>query len=440
MTQRPRLSVIGTGYLGATHAVCMVELGYEVIGLDVDIAKIEALRAGRIPFFEPGLPELLAKHIDSGRLRFTTDYAEVAEFADVHFICVGTPQKKGQYAADLSYVSAAFRSLAPHLDRKSLVVGKSTVPAGTAVRMAKVLSELAPHPEVELAWNPEFLREGFAVEDTLRPDRLVFGVRSEWAEQMLRASFAPVIEAGTPVIVTDYATAELVKVAANSFLATKISFINAMAEVCEATGADVTQLADAIGYDARIGRRFLNAGLGFGGGCLPKDIRAFIARAGELGVDQAVSFLRDVDEINLRRRARTVELGLDLLDGSYRGTRVAVLGAAFKPNSDDVRDSPALDVAAAVGRRGATVQIYDPEANASAQRLHPELVYAASLEEAVEQADLVMLLTEWSIFRAMDPDTIGARVAQRNLVDGRNVLDPAQWRAAGWAYRALGRP
>jgi UDPglucose 6-dehydrogenase len=432
--------VIGTGYLGATHAVCMVELGYEVIGLDVDIAKIEALRAGRIPFFEPGLPELLAKHIDSGRLRFTTDYAEVASFADVHFVCVGTPQKKGQYAADLSYVSAAFRSLAPHLDRRALVVGKSTVPAGTAARMAGVLADLAPHPEVELAWNPEFLREGFAVEDTLRPDRLVFGVRSEWAEQMLRASFAPVIEAGTPVIVTDFATAELVKVAANSFLATKISFINAMAEVCEATGADVTQLADAIGYDARIGRRFLNAGLGFGGGCLPKDIRAFIARAGELGVDQAVSFLRDVDEINLRRRARTVELGLDLLDGSYRGTRVAVLGAAFKPNSDDVRDSPALDVAAAVGRRGATVQIYDPEANGSAQRLHPELVYAASLEEAVEQADLVMLLTEWAIFRAMDPDTIGARVAQRNLVDGRNVLDPAQWRAAGWAYRALGRP
>ena len=440
MTQRPRLSVIGTGYLGATHAVCMVELGYEVIGLDVDVAKIDALRAGKIPFFEPGLPELLAKHIDSGRLRFTTDYAEVAEFADVHFICVGTPQKKGQYAADLSYVSAAFRSLAPYLDRRALVVGKSTVPAGTAVQMAKVLADLAPHPEVELAWNPEFLREGFAVEDTLRPDRLVFGVASEWAEQMLRSAFEPVIEGGTPVIVTDFATAELVKVAANSFLATKISFINAMAEVCEATGADVTQLADAIGHDARIGRRFLNAGLGFGGGCLPKDIRAFIARAGELGVDQAVSFLRDVDEINLRRRARTVELGMDLLDGSYRGTRVAVLGAAFKPNSDDVRDSPALDVAAAVGRRGATVLVYDPEANASAQRLHPELVYAASLDEAVEQADLVMLLTEWSIFRAMDPDTIGTRVAQRNLVDGRNVLDPVQWRAAGWHYRALGRP
>jgi len=440
MTQRPRLSVIGTGYLGATHAVCMVELGYEVIGVDVDEAKIESLRQGTVPFFEPGLPELLAKHADSGRLRFTTDYAEAAEFADVHFVCVGTPQQKGQYAADLSYVEAAFRSLAPHLTRKSLVVGKSTVPAGTAVRMQQVLTDLAPCKEVELAWNPEFLREGFAVEDTLRPDRLVFGVHSEWAEQAIRSAFKPVIEAGTPVIVTDFATAELVKVAANSFLATKISFINAMAEVCEATGADVTQLADAIGHDARIGRRFLNAGLGFGGGCLPKDIRAFIARAGELGVDQAVSFLRDVDEINLRRRARTLEFGLDLLDGSYRGTKVAVLGAAFKPNSDDVRDSPALDVAAAVGRRGAAVRVYDPQANENARRTHPELTYADSLDDAIADADLIMLLTEWQEFRSMDADTVAKLVNQKNLVDGRNVLDPAAWRAAGWQYRALGRP
>jgi UDPglucose 6-dehydrogenase len=440
MTQRPRLSVIGTGYLGATHAVCMVELGYEVIGLDVDQSKIDMLRAGKIPFFEPGLPELLGKHIDSGNLRFTTDFAEVAEFADVHFICVGTPQKKGQYAADMTYVESAFSSLARHLTRRALVVGKSTVPAGTASRMAELLADKAPNKDVELAWNPEFLREGFAVEDTLRPDRLVFGVRSEWAEQTIRSAFAPVIEAGTPVIVTDFATAELVKVAANSFLATKISFINAMAEVCEATGADVTQLADAIGHDARIGRRFLNAGLGFGGGCLPKDIRAFIARAGELGVDQAVSFLRDVDEINLRRRARTVELGLDLNDGSYRGTKVAVLGAAFKPNSDDVRDSPALDVAAAVARRGGDVYLYDPEANANAQRLHPELTYAADLDEAVTGADLVMLLTEWDEFRSMDPELIGAKVRKRNVVDGRNVLDPEAWRGAGWVYRSLGRP
>ncbi len=439
-SERPKLSVIGTGYLGATHAVCMVELGYDVVGLDVDEAKVARLAAGDVPFYEPGLPELLRKHIDGGRLRFTTSYAEVAEFADVHFVCVGTPQRKGEYAADLRYVEAAFSSLAPCLNRKALVVGKSTVPAGTAALMDALLHRLAPCDEVELAWNPEFLREGFAVEDTLRPDRLVFGVRSAWAEQRLRAVFAPVIDEGTPVVITDFATAELVKVAANSFLATKISFINAMAEVCEATGADVTQLATAIGHDGRIGHRFLRPGLGFGGGCLPKDIRAFIARAGELGVDQAVGFLREVDEINMRRRARTLEIGLDLVDGSYHGTRIAVLGAAFKPNSDDIRDSPALDVASAIGRRGGEVIVYDPQAMENARRTHPDLTYAESFDAALRGADLTMLLTEWDEFRAMDPAAVGTLVAARNIVDGRNVLDPDIWRAAGWRYRALGRP
>jgi UDPglucose 6-dehydrogenase len=438
-TERPRLSVVGTGYLGVTHAVCMAELGYEVIGLDVDADKIALLRKGVVPFYEPDLPDLLEKH--NGRsLRFTTDYAELAESADIHFVCVGTPQLPGQYGADLRHVESAFTSLARHLTRQSLVVGKSTVPAGTAVRMAQLVRDLAPSPEAEVAWNPEFLREGFAVADTLRPDRLVFGVESEWAETQLRAAFAPVIDQGAPVVVTDFATAELVKVAANSFLATKISFINAMAEVCEATGADVTQLATAIGYDPRIGRRFLAPGLGFGGGCLPKDIRAFIARAGELGVDQAVSFLREVDEINLRRRARTVEIGLDLVDGSYQGIRVTVLGAAFKPDSDDIRDSPALDVAAAISRQDADVVVYDPHAMDNARRLHPELDYAVSLDAALDGADLVLLLTEWAEFRAMDPTAIGGIVRQRNVVDGRNVLDPVVWRAAGWHYRALGRP
>ncbi len=440
MSEQPRLSVVGTGYLGATHAVCMVELGYEVIALDVDKDKIDRLAAGDVPFFEPELPELLAKHLGGGRLRFTTSYEEVAEFADVHFICVGTPQRAGELAADTSYVEAAVASLAAQLTRKALVVGKSTVPAGTAARMAELLQRTAPCRDVELAWNPEFLREGLAVQDTLRPNRLVLGVQSEWAEKQLRAAYEPVIKAGSPVVVTDYATAELVKVAANSFLATKISFINAMAEVCETTGADVTKLAEAIGHDPRIGHRFLNAGLGFGGGCLPKDIRAFIARAGELGVDQAVSFLREVDSINQRRRVRTVELGLDLLDGSYRGYKVAALGAAFKPNSDDIRDSPALDVAAAIGRREGDVVIYDPQALDNARRLHPELRYAASLEDALEGADIVFLLTEWDEFRYMHPGVIGKVVRQRKIVDGRNILDQAQWRAAGWAYRALGRP
>ena len=440
MTAQPRVSVIGTGYLGATHAVCMAELGYDVLALDVDEVKIAKLAAGEVPFFEPGLPELLVKQLATGRLRFTTSFEQVAAFADIHFICVGTPQLKGQYAADMRYVESAFTSLSPHLDRRVLVVGKSTVPAGTAVKMEKLMKSLAPSMDVELAWNPEFLREGFAVEDTLRPDRLVLGVHSHFAEQQLRAAFRPIIEAGTPVVVTDFATAELVKVAANSFLATKISFINAMAEVCEATGADVTQLATAIGHDARIGKRFLAPGLGFGGGCLPKDIRAFIARAGELGVDQAVSFLREVDEINLRRRARTMELGLELVDGSYQGTHVAVLGAAFKPNSDDVRDSPALDVAASIGRRGGNVVVYDPQAQETARALHPELQYSDSLTGALAGADVTLLLTEWDEFKEMEPLDVGELVNQRNIVDGRNVLDPVVWRKAGWRYRALGRP
>jgi UDPglucose 6-dehydrogenase len=440
-SSRPRLSVIGTGYLGATHAVCMTELGFDVVGMDVDESKIAKLAAGETPFFEPGLGELLRKNLDTGRLRFTTSYEEVARFADVHFVCVGTPQRPDGYAADLTYVDAAFSGLAPHLTGRSLVVGKSTVPVGTAARMAELVRELAPAgTDAEVAWNPEFLREGFAVEDTLRPDRLVFGVASEWAEQRLREAFAPVVANGCPVIVTDYATAELVKVAANSFLATKISFINAMAEVCETVHADVTKLADALGYDDRIGRKFLGPGLGFGGGCLPKDIRAFMARAGELGADQALAFLKDVDAINMRRRARTVDLARELADGSFHDARVTVFGAAFKPNSDDIRDSPALDVAATLHRQGARVTVYDPAAMDNARRVHPELTYADSALAAARDADLVMLLTEWTEFRQMDPDTLGSVVRHRRLVDGRNAVDPAVWRAAGWTYRALGRP
>src|SRR5471032_2349999 len=369
----------------------MAELGYEVIGYDVDEAKIELLRAGRVPFFEPGLPELLTKQVDSGRLRFTTDISEVAQFADVHFICVGTPQMKDSFAADLRYVHAAVESLAPLLTRESLVVGKSTVPSGTAAVLAAMLAELAPGGDaVELAWNPEFLREGFAVKDTLRPERLVIGVESEHAEKVLREVWGPLTDLEIPLIVTDFATAELVKVAANSFLATKISFINAMAEICETTGADVVLLADALALDSRIGGRFLHAGLGFGGGCLPKDIRAFMARAEELGVDQALSFLKEVDAINMRRRARVVDLGRELLEGSFAGARVSVLGAAFKPNSDDIRDSPALDVAASVQRAGAVVTVFDPEAMANAKLKYPQLGYASSTVEACAGADVVL--------------------------------------------------
>lgn len=439
--ERPRMTVIGTGYLGATHAICMATLGFDVLGVDVVPEKIEALASGRVPFYEPGLPEKLREALDSGRLRFTTSFDEAAAFGDVHFICVGTPQQPGSAAADLRYVDAAFTALAERIDRKALLIGKSTVPIGTAARLTALVQEISPlGAELELAWNPEFLREGFAVEDTLHPDRLVFGVASPWAEAMLRSSFAPILDLGTPLVVTDTPTAELVKVAANSFLATKISYINAMAEVCEATGADVIQLAEALGYDERIGSRFLKPGLGFGGGCLPKDIRAFRYRAEELGVGGAVAFLDDVDGINLRRRARTVDLVRELAGGDLRGVRVAALGAAFKPNSDDVRDAPALDVARMLYLEGASVVVYDPEATENAHRVYPDLDYAGSLGEAVSGAQVVALLTEWDEFRTMDPGLLGHVVAERNVVDGRHALDPEAYRAAGWTYRALGRP
>ena len=440
-TAAPKVTVIGTGYLGATHAICLAILGFEVLGVDVAQDKVDRLNAGEVPFFEPGLPELLAKALDSGKLRFTTDYAEAGAFGDVHFLCVGTPQKPGSHAADLQYVEAATAALAPHLNRRALIAGKSTVPVGTAERLTALVRELAPAGEqVELAWNPEFLREGYAVEDTLRPDRLVFGVASEWALERLHEVFAPVIEQGTPVVVTDLPTAELVKVAANSFLATKISFINAMAEVCETAGADVRQLAAALSHDSRIGGRFLQPGLGFGGGCLPKDIRAFAHRAEELGVGQAVAFLYEVDAINQRRRSRTVDLVRELAGGSLEGVRVAALGAAFKPNSDDIRDAPALDVARMLKEAGAVVRVYDPEAMDNARRAYPDLEYAESTHDAVTAADVVVLLTEWTEFREVSPEVLGELVAHRRVVDGRHALDAAQYRAAGWEYRALGRP
>ena len=436
-----RISVIGCGYLVAVHAAAMAQLGHDVIGVDVDAAKVEALSQARAPFYEPGLPELLADTAQSGRLRFTTDMSEIAG-ASVHFICVGTPQKRGEFGADLAYVDAAFEGVLPYLGADDFVVGKSTVPVGTAERLAARLAEAGS--SATLVWNPEFLREGFAVQDTLHPYRLVYGLPSgpdaDTARRLLDEVYATPLSEGIPLIVTDYATAQLVKVAANSFLATKISFINAMAELCEATGADVTSLADAIGHDARIGRRFLNAGLGFGGGCLPKDIRAFMARAGELGVDQALSFLREVDSINMRRRVRMVDLAREVLDGSIVGRHVAVLGASFKPDSDDVRDSPALSVAAQMQLQGARVVVTDPQAIDNARAKWPDLSFAETAEAAAADADVVVLATEWAEYRDLDPEKFGTVVRARNIVDGRNVLDPAAWRAAGWTYRALGRP
>ena len=437
------ISVIGTGYLGAVHAACMADLGHTVVGVDSDPAKVEALNAGRAPLFEPGLDELLARVLPTGRLRFTTDIAQVAD-ASVHFVCVGTPQMVGENAADTTFVYAAVDALAPHLKDGALVVGKSTVPVGTAKKLRKKLAaRVRDGVEARLAWNPEFLREGFAIEDTVAPDRFVYGVHRESAEAdvaLLDRVYAAPLANGTPRLVMDYATAELVKVAANAFLATKISFINAMSEVCEAAGGDVVALAEAIGHDDRIGRKFLGAGVGFGGGCLPKDIRAFMARAGELGADQALTFLREVDQINLRRRARMVDLARAECGGTLVGKRVAVLGAAFKPNSDDVRDSPALDIAQAARAAGGRVTVHDPKAIPNAQRTRPDLDYAHTVEEACKGADVVLHLTEWQEYRDLDPAALKTVVATPAIIDGRNALDADAWRAAGWTYRALGRP
>ncbi|MFH9006407.1 UDP-glucose dehydrogenase family protein [Streptomyces afghaniensis] len=442
-----KITVIGTGYLGATHAAAMAELGFEVLALDVVPEKIEKLERGEAPMYEPGLDELLRRHVAgiggaSGRLRFTQDWAEIGAFGDVHFVCVNTPQRHGEYASDMSYVDSAFASLAPHLHGPALVVGKSTVPVGTADRLAAYLSAHAPAGEdAELAWNPEFLREGFAVKDTLHPDRIVVGVRSERAEKLLREVYATPIAEGSPFVVTDFPTAELVKTSANSFLATKISFINAMAEVCEAAGGDVAKLAEAIGYDDRIGKKFLRAGIGFGGGCLPKDIRAFMARAGELGADQALTFLREIDSINMRQRGQMVELTRQALGGGpFLGKRVAVLGATFKPDSDDVRDSPALNVAGQIHLQGGQVTVYDPKGMDNARRVFPTLGYAGSALEAVRGADIVLHLTEWREFRELDEEALGEVAAARVILDGRNALDPERWRKAGWTYRAMGRP
>lgn len=433
------ISVIGTGYLGATHAACMAELGFDVIGVDVDPEKIDALSRGELPFHEPGLPELIRKHVASGRLRFTTDIEGVGAWGDVHFIAVGTPQQPGGTGADLTYVDAAAASLAESITKDALIVGKSTVPVGTARRLASLVAERSrPGVEVSLAWNPEFLREGFAVADTLTPDRLVVGTASEADEAVLREVYAEALGRETPWISTDFETAELVKVAANAFLATKISFINAFSEVTETVGGDITTLADAIGFDTRIGRKFLNAGVGFGGGCLPKDIRALQTRVSELGLDHTMTFLNEMDKINLRRRDRVVTLAEQIL-GELGGRRIAVLGVTFKPLSDDVRDSPGLDVANRLITAGAEVSVYDPEGNHNAAKRFPRLGYVDSLTQAVQEADLVVLTTEWNEFKALTPADLDGLVAAKRFIDARNVLPAGDWEAAGWTFAQLGR-
>ncbi|ADG76074.1 nucleotide sugar dehydrogenase [Cellulomonas flavigena DSM 20109] len=435
-----KISVFGTGYLGATHAVAMAELGFEVVGVDVDQAKVDALAAGKVPFFEPGLPELLEKTLATGRLTFTTDAAAAVADADVHFVCVGTPQQRTSHAANLQYVEDATLAIARNLTRGGVIVGKSTVPVGTAARLRELVAATVPAGvDAELLWNPEFLREGKAVGDTLHPDRIVLGGVSEKSEAVMRQVYAAPIAEGSPVVVTDLPTAELVKVSANAFLATKISFINAIAGVCEAAGADVTVLADALGHDVRIGRQFLDAGLGFGGGCLPKDIRALMHRSKELGANRAAALLQQVDEINMGQRERVVDMALEACGGSVLNKRVGVLGAAFKPLTDDVRDSPALNVAAALHLRGAQVTVFDPEAGDTARRAFPTLGYGTSVDEAVEECDVLLVLTEWKQFVDADPARLAGLTRTPRVIDARGKLSAAQWRAAGWEFTGLGR-
>ena len=439
-----RIAVIGTGYLGATHAACMAQIGHDVLGVDIDPGKVAKLQSGEVPFFEPGIEDIVRGNLASGRLRFTDSYVEAADFADVFFLTVGTPQSDTGLGANLSYLNAAIDTLSPHLNRPALIVGKSTVPVGTAERLAGRMRSIAPAgDDIELAWNPEFLREGFAVRDTLHPDRIVVGVERHYekrAERTLAELYKPLSSDGNiPFLVTSLATAELAKVAANAFLATKISFINAISEVCEAASADVTMLADAIGADKRIGREFLDAGLGFGGGCLPKDIRAFMTRADELGLDDVVTFLQVVDNINIRQRSRVIDATREIC-GSFAGARIAVLGVAFKPNSDDIRDSPALDVAGQLQLQGALVSVFDPKAMDNARHLFPTLNYSLSTLDACKGADVVLILTEWEEFRQLQPEKLEAVMRQKRVIDARNCLDSQRWRAAGWSYRGFGRP
>ncbi|MDQ0259435.1 UDP-glucose/GDP-mannose dehydrogenase family protein [Sinomonas atrocyanea] len=432
-----KISVIGCGYLGAVHAAALASMGHTVVGIDTDADKAARLARATAPFFEPGLEELLAEGRATGRLSFSTDMALAAD-CDVHFLCVGTPQAKTSGVADLGYLESAARAVGRHAKAGAAVVGKSTVPVGTVHRVREWLGRA----DLELAWNPEFLRQGTAVKDSLVPDRLVYGVADDAggqrAARTLDTVYAPLLEAGVPRIVCGYATAELIKSAANAYLATKLSYINAMAELCDAAGADVTQLSAAMGLDPRIGQRYLAAGLGFGGGCLPKDIRSFRAQAQELGVDSVDAWMGLVDGVNEGQRGRVAALAADLCGGDVAGRRVAVLGAAFKPDTDDIRDSPALDVAVRLAAAGAHVVVTDPKAINNAWLRFPQLEFEPSPAAALDGAELVLLLTEWPEFRAIDPAEAASRVRRAVVLDARNVLDAAAWRDAGWELRGLG--
>ncbi|MCJ1680479.1 UDP-glucose/GDP-mannose dehydrogenase family protein [Streptomyces sp. APSN-46.1] len=437
-----RISVIGCGHLGIPHAAAMAELGHEVIGVDVDQAKVDSLNSGQCPIYETGLPELLARHTASGRLRFTTDIREAAEFAEMHFIGVGTPIDADGRSYDTGQVYGAIRQLAPHLNQACTIVGKSTVTVGTTIQVTALAQRLAPAGQaVDVVWNPEFLREGHAVEDTLRPDRIIAGVTTAEGEKAIRAVYAPILDAGVPIFVTDPQTAELAKGAANSFLGLKISYINAVADMCEAAGGDVSRIVEILGIDPRIGSGGMMPGIGYGGGCLPKDVRAFTASARQLGATDAAKLLRAAEEINESRTAVAMALITRALGGRpLKAARVTVWGAAFKPGTNDVRESPALALAHALQQAGGTVTVHDPQAVATAMVRNPELDYTGDLRASLRGADLVVLATEWPEYRQASPQALVDGPANPLLVDCRTSLDAESWRAAGWTVHQLGRP
>ena len=438
-----RIAVIGTGYVGLVSGACFSEFGVSVTCVDTDAAKIARLRRGEMPIYEPGLEALVAANTAAGRLSFTTELLPAIEGADAVFIAVGTPSRRGDGHADLSYVFAAAAEIGRALAETraggyTVVVTKSTVPVGTGREVAAILHRVCPNARFDVASNPEFLREGSAIEDFMRPDRVVIGADSDRAREVMRQVYRPLYLSETPMLFTDIETAELVKYAANAFLATKITFINEIADLCERVGADIQDVARGIGLDGRIGRKFLHAGPGFGGSCFPKDCQALVRTAHEAAADLAI--VETVVQVNEARKARMADKIIAACGGTVAGKTIAVLGLTFKPNTDDMRDSPSLAILPRLATAGAAIRAFDPAGIDEARNLMPELVYCDDAYDAAAGADALVLLTEWNEFRALDLARIGRLLAEPLVIDLRNIYQPAEMAAAGLSYVSIGRP
>ncbi|MBP7065859.1 UDP-glucose/GDP-mannose dehydrogenase family protein [Ferrovibrio sp.] len=433
-----RVAMIGTGYVGLVSGACFSEFGHDVVCVDKNPARIEALERGEIPIFEPGLEDLVARNVKAGRLSFTRDIAAGMAGADAVFIAVGTPSRRGDGEADLSYVYAAAEEIAATMARKTLVVTKSTVPVGTGREVERIIRATRPAAEFEMASNPEFLREGAAIEDFMRPDRVVCGAESDWARDLLRKLYRPLYINETPILFTQLETAELIKYAANAFLATKITFINEIADLCEKTGVNVQDVAKGIGLDGRIGGKFLHAGPGYGGSCFPKDTQALVATGRKH--DAPLRIVETVVDINEKRKQRMAEKIIGAMGGDVAGKRIAVLGLTFKPETDDMRDSPSLVIIPALQAAGASIRAYDPEGMDEARKLLDGLTWCEGPYQAAEGADAVVIITEWNQFRALDLDRLKRLLRQPLMIDLRNIYKPAEMGQAGFVYHSVGRP